>query len=211
MATNNTSLTRLASHLTASAGNALSLRQRSTELALRAESNILLLDISGSMAERIEGPTRRIDALWSIVQQMRASAIQFKTAVFSYDCVWSDAIICPQVQSSTNLAGALRFVASAKPQQITIVTDGEPDSAEEALYEASALRCKINVLYVGDPHATHAIEFCRQLAASAGGSYAESALTTEQLQLSAGADMKRLLLSASQSDQETSRKGVIQL
>jgi hypothetical protein len=210
MATNN-SLQRLSDHLAKSSGDSLSLRQRTTSLALRAESNILLLDISGSMDTRIEGSKRRIDCLWDIVQQMRASTIPFRTAVFSYGCEWNDAVIQPQTQSSTNLAGALDFIAQARPQQVTIVTDGEPDSIEEALEAAKRLECKINVLFVGDPYNKAAIEFCRALAQACNGSYAESALTSEQLQLEASASMQRLLLSANEADQQSARKGVIQL
>ena len=189
-----------------SQGNkSLSLRERVTSLATRGEDNILLLDISGSMGEDINSEETKIDALWSIVQRLRSQGLSFKTAVFSSYPEWSDAITKPHPSGGTALAEALEFVATVHPRQVTIVTDGQPNDAQAALEEASKLRCKINVLFIGSAREAYAQEFCRQLALANNGTYSATELTSEQLQLAAS-QTARLMLTTGETG-----KGTIQL
>src|SRR5712691_11716575 len=156
--------TALTTHLQNSqASRGLSLRDRSTALTLRAESNILLLDISGSMSECVNPREPKIDILWGMVQKLRAQNLLFRVAEFNTTCRWSDGILQPEPEGDTDLAGALDFISSASPQQVTVITDGYPNSASHALAAASRLGCKINVFYVGPQSDWIAQEFCREL------------------------------------------------
>lgn len=208
MSTDSTSA--LQRHLSNSnAQRSLSLRDRVTALALRADSNILLLDTSGSMSGDVTRGESKIEILWSIVQQLRAQAIPFRTAEFNNECNWSDGVAMPRPSGSTALASALEYVASVSPQQITLVTDGYPNNPEAALEVASLLQCKINVLYVGPSSDYRAIDFCQRLAAACGGSYAHNSLTSELLQLQAS-ESARLMLTAGQT-QSDNKPSVINL
>jgi secreted protein with Ig-like and vWFA domain len=206
MATDN-STNALVRHLQNTAGSkSLSLRERTKALATRGENNILLLDTSGSMCEEINPHESKIDALWSIVQGLRAQNVQFKVCEFNTFPSWSDGVIQPIPTGGTGLDIALDFIASARPAQVTIVTDGEPNDKDSALLAASRLACKINVLYIGPSENTRAQDFCRMLASANNGSYAANELKTEQLALAASSTARLMLTTG-----EGNHKPTIQL
>lgn len=211
--TNNNSLVALKNHLSASqgVGNSTSLIQRKQNMLAAREGNILLLDISGSMAEESSRGQRRIDTLWTLVQQMRSRNIPFRVAVFSTECEWSDAVECPIPLASTDLSYALSWLGSnSSPKKITLITDGLPNSEELALIEAAALGVPINVLYVGPDDTSYyslrAKNFCIQLAKASNGQYAANSLRDEMLQLEAQTSVRLMLTSG-----EATKKGPIQL
>jgi hypothetical protein len=202
-----TSVAKLQQHLTKqSAIHSTSLRERLALQKQSREGNILLLDISGSMGEPVEGNWTKIDALWQIVQDLRSQNIQFKTAEFNDDCRWSDSITKPTPSGGTWLSGALEFIGRVQPTQITIVTDGEPHDPDMALVKAAELvervSCKINVMYVG-PSNARAESFCTLLAHHSNGQYAKNSMTTEVLQLQASQTVRALIDESSQASKPT--------
>lgn len=134
----------------------------------QAQRVVLLCDVSGSMSSMADSPgERRIDALRGAVSAIRTRGIPFRQAVFSSDVMWSDVI--PEPTGGTNMAGAFRFCAAINPEHVIIVSDGEPDNQEAALAEAKALKCKIDVFYVGPSSDVRCKTFLESLATSTGG------------------------------------------
>jgi hypothetical protein len=207
--TQNNSLIALKNHLTASSGlSSTSLVQRKAQAAQQREGNILLLDISGSMADVLSNGQRRIDVLWTLVQKMRSQNIPFRTATFSTFAEWSDAVDCPQPYASTALAEALVWLnANASPVKVTLITDGLPDNAEAAIDAAKRLGVPINVLYVGPDDASYSSQvakgFCSALAAASNGSYAANSLNNEMLQLNAQSAVRLMLTSGEEGKNKT--------
>jgi len=199
MAESNNSLVALKHHLATSGVNGTSLALRKESLAKTKEENILLLDISGSMADVLQSGQRRVDILWNLVQQMRGKNIPFRICIFNESTEWCEPTECPQPYSSTNLGGALQFLANncSGLHQVTLITDGLPDNPDYALSEAQKLGCPINVLYVGpddqEYNSLYAKAFCANLALASQGKYASNSLNSEILQLTANNDLRLML------------------
>ena len=158
-----------------------SLKDKVLEAKREEESPaVLILDVSGSMAEHCEPGRRKIDALRGVVAGLRQQGLKFKQLVFSSQPQLSDHI--PEPDGSTALHLALDAAAGLKPRKIVLVTDGQPDSEPLALEAAKRLGVKIDVFYVG-PHNPHAEDFLRQLAKMAGGQYGQTNLATGAPQL----------------------------
>ena len=118
-----------------------------------------------------------------------------KIAVISFS---GDAQFCPAgipvyLGGMTNLAGALRFakVCDAAEMRFVVVSDGEPDSQEEALKVAATYQGRIDAVYVG-PEGGPGAAFLKRLAEAHGGQQATAtcatmlAATIERLALTAG-------------------------
>ena len=193
----------------AASQKSLSLRDRASSIREAGKSNILLLDTSSSMDTPTDGgwnpeALRRIDVLWNVVQRLRGDGISFRVCEFNNYAVWSDSVTRPVPQGGTEIADAFAFIASAMPKTVTVITDGEPawNSEDLAIANASALRCKINVVFVGDSTNERAIAFCKKLAEAGGGRYAHNDLSSESLQIEATATV-RLMIAAPASQKET--------
>lgn len=134
-----------------------------------AQRVVLVLDRSGSMASAADTPgERRIDALRGVVGNLRSKGIAFRQLVFDDSYMWSDVI--PEPGGGTNMGGALEFCAKIAPEHVIIVSDGQPDNQEYALRAAKALKCKVDVFYVGPSADTGSRAFLESLANSTGGS-----------------------------------------
>ncbi|MCG3145993.1 MAG: hypothetical protein HONDAALG_03772 [Gammaproteobacteria bacterium] len=85
------------------------------------------------------------------------------------------------------VAGALRFVKpfDVDGTRFLVVSDGEPDSAIDALAEAAKFAGRIDTIYVG-PESGEGREFLARLARGAGG---RSATATAGLHLAAAATL----------------------
>jgi hypothetical protein len=157
----------------------------------RRPCSVLLLDTSGSMGEG--SPKRRIDLLWAAVQAIRTPQSTWRTAVFNHQCRWASLEQVPFPQGTTDLTSALGMIKGAYPTVVTLVTDGEPDDDESALSAAVALECPVNILYVGDPEATHAIDFCRLVCERTKGTFATEVLTLQNVQMITNTMQKMLV------------------
>lgn len=135
---------------------------------------LLVLDVSGSMAEHCEPGRRKIDALREIVSSLKLKGLIFKQMVFSDHPVVTDQI--PNPGGNTALHLALDEAARLTPRKVVLVTDGIPDSESLALEAARRIRCQIDVFYVGPPN-PNAEEFLRKLASGTGGQYDQTDLS----------------------------------
>lgn len=192
------SLARMRNHIgTSDPSQALSLRER-TAIARQASGiKVLLLDTSYSMTHESAQGERRIDTLWSIVQDLRSQGLRFSVCEFNSDAQWSDSISKPRPTGGTDLAGALDFLTNSGKHlvSITLITDGQPDDGETALVAAALLKCKINVLYAGGSYNIEAKSFCRQLAEATGGKYAEADVSASEMLALEAATSAKLMLS----------------
>jgi hypothetical protein len=133
---------------------------------------LVMLDTSGSMAmpDCQNGQTRYDSATEQLIRLQRDQP--GKLGIIA----WSDfARFCPggiptTPCGGTDLAGVLRFVKPADGTSIKLIliSDGEPDSEDEALKTAGQFKSKISTIYVG-PESGYGREFLRKLAMATGG------------------------------------------
>jgi Mg-chelatase subunit ChlD len=174
------------------------LRQRVNPLLAQAQSkSILLLDTSSSMGYLVDGGMRRIDMLKNALANLNPGSFE-RTFAFNNDVREVNLETDPLLpQGGTELAAALRHVGQFAPQNLVLITDGEPNGMQlgiqQALQAAASLQAKINCIFVGDPSNYAAIEFCRQLAAQQGGQFASNPLEAKTIKMLP--DTIRLMLS----------------
>lgn len=134
---------------------------RREKRAIKArEGIVLLLDVSGSMAELVEGK-RKIDHLREALRQFA----DVKKVSFS-GRIWENEV--PEPQSNTDMAMGFRHLQSSLPRSVILVSDGLPDNPEGAIYEAKLLNVPINVLYIGTG-GDRGEAFMKRLARETGG------------------------------------------
>lgn len=141
------------------------------ETMLRVEA-VVLVDTSGSMNARdSRNGQRRYDVacqeLAGLQRQMPG-----KLAIVSFS---SYAAVCPTgtpdfLNGSTDLAGALTFAGMFDVDGIrfVVVSDGEPDSEQDALAAAAKIKGRIDTIYVG-PEDGRGREFLARLARASRG------------------------------------------
>jgi hypothetical protein len=132
----------------------------------RQEDTCLLLDVSGSMQNMLLTGEKKIDALKIIIRDF-PNVRQFS---FSDDCEERPPT---NAQGGTNMANAFNVVKEAGLRHCILVTDGLPDSRQNALRAATGLR--IDIIYVGPLPPP---QFLRDLALRAKG-----ALSVENLSI----------------------------
>jgi len=114
---------------------------------------VVIVDTSGSMGAR---DSRRGESRYHIACEELAKLqvnMPGKLAVIAFS---ERTVFCPSgvpefIAGGTNLAGALKFakIADIPPMRFIVISDGQPDSEEDALCEATAYQCKIDCVYVG--------------------------------------------------------------
>ena len=86
----------------------------------------------------------------------------------------------PDPSGSTDLAGALKFarLADLDGMQFFVISDGQPDSEQDAMAEAQQFKQKISCIYVG-PEGGRGELFLALLADASGGQFATAATAIE--------------------------------
>lgn len=180
----------------------------------------LLLDISGSMAQRISSenesynpeledglePTR-VDQMFKVVRDT-PECQGLTTFVFSTRCRLLE--VLPKegehfnTESSTNMGDAFMTVKAAGYYNAILVTDGCPDSEQSAI--AAAYGMKLGIIYIGNPPVP---PFLERLAKATDGTFEIADMrTTSQLQIA----IQHALPAPSEDPEEpTEKKGAIQL
>lgn len=122
---------------------------------------VILIDASGSMAERDAGgktePRTRMDVARAELKEIqRKHPGKAAIWVFSTKCEFCPGGVPPFLDEFTNLKGAVDtvrdfLVATKKP--LLIISDGEPDYPKEAHVRAvRSLPVKVSTIYVGPLH-----------------------------------------------------------
>ena len=121
-----------------------------------AEGIILLLDVSGSMKEKV-GERRKIDHLReAIVNHASLRKVSFSRSVV-------EGLPEHPEFGGTHLAHAFDYLLSSRPKTVILISDGLPDSREDAFSAAEKLGCPINIVYIG-PGEDEGEAFMKELA-----------------------------------------------
>lgn len=155
---------------------------------------IIIVDTSGSMKiTDSRGGRSRYTVACEELQKLQAS-LPGKLAVLSFS---DDVMFCPSgipydYSNMTDLAKALKFarVADVAGIRFIVISDGEPDSEDEALKVAKTFNARIDTIYVG-PENGEGREFLKRLAAASGGQGVTAAQVKEL-----AATVEKLLLTA---------------
>lgn len=157
---------------------------------------IILVDTSGSMSNQdSRSGQSRYDVACAELAKLQQS-MPGKLGVLSFS---SKTVFCPggkplYLGDQTDLAGALRFakIADVPGIRFVVISDGYPDSADEALSEARGYKNQIDTVYVGPESDNSGREFLAKLAGAHRGQSLvasranELAAVTQQVLLGTG-------------------------
>lgn len=149
----------------------------------RNSTSVVLLDISGSMAQFTNSEITRMEALKNALNTLSKDGISFRLFAFSDDVEEISVEHHLEPTEGTDLAKALRRMLQEPISVLTIITDGEPNSRKDALNEARKLTCPINVVFVGNENDRATIEFCKQLANQHNGQFAANYLGIDSMKM----------------------------
>lgn len=155
---------------------------------------VILVDTSGSMcACDSRGNRSRYEVACEELKNLQAS-LPGKLALISFS---DDCLFCPNgipfnYEGGTKLAQALKFakVADVTGIRFIVISDGQPDSEEEALKVARTFKAKIDTIYVG-PEGGDGQAFLKRLAKASGG----QGVTADRVK-ELSANVQRLLLTS---------------
>lgn len=157
------------------------------ETWLNAEM-VVLCDGSGSMYASAREGNSRFDVL-----QYELAGLQQnnpgKIAVVSFsspgEVEWQPHGRPRLYGNGTDIAGALRYALEMDGvAKIVLISDGEPDSAEEAFQVAKLFQFEIDTIYVGPPPPRdHGRDFLERLAKLTGGEHSNKFAAGENGQL----------------------------
>jgi Mg-chelatase subunit ChlD len=134
---------------------------------------VVLADVSSSMSTRDGGShekKKRIDLLREALSTIPSGVIIIE---FSDDAreVTRESLRLDEM-GGTALHKGIRAAVRHNPVRTVIISDGEPDSQEDAREAIEELTGIVDVVFCGDPKNTRAVEFLNSLAkAGAGGFY----------------------------------------
>jgi Mg-chelatase subunit ChlD len=138
-------------------------------VAARTRRSLLLVDVSGSMGERIQSGERKIDALRKVVATLQETT-RFPLAAFGTHTAGQVEVVdvVPEPQGGTPLDLAIDFANAQGATQLVVVTDGEPNDEQAAFSSARRFGGRIDVFYIGNAN-TRGSRFAAELAAMTGG------------------------------------------
>ena len=135
---------------------------------------VIICDVSGSMAtEDARGGKSRYEVALEELAKLQAR-MPGKLAIiaFSDRAFFMPGGQLPPIGSNTDLAAALRLakIADVGGMRFTIISDGMPDSEEEAMVIVRTFKNRIDTIFVGpEDDYEGGREFLTQLAQASGG------------------------------------------
>jgi len=150
----------------AETGNTARYRRR---FASAGTGQVIVADVSGSMADLAWGGKRKIEVL----REALAGAPPARLIAFSSSPseIASSAEL-PEPGGGTAMHRALDAASAIRPERTLVISDGQPDDEGLALASAERLSGAIDVLYIGPDGDYAAIAFMRALARAGAGRYA---------------------------------------
>lgn len=132
---------------------------------------IVIADVSPSMEVR-DGGSREGKTRFSLLKDaLRSLPSGIRIIAFS-DAAEETTVERIKIEGgSTALHKAIRLAASYSPVRTVIISDGEPDSEEEARKAVEGLTGIVDVVYCGDPKNEQASKFLESLAKAGAGGY----------------------------------------
>jgi Mg-chelatase subunit ChlD len=130
--------------------------------------SLLLVDCSGSMADRIQTGERKIDALRTVVTNLRTTHPVPVAAFGSRSGAVVIVETVPEPHGNTPLDKAIDFGAQAGATHLCVVTDGQPNSEALAFDAADRFGKPVDVFYIGNGH-DYGLKFAQELARRTGG------------------------------------------
>lgn len=151
---------------------------RAERIRNRPACNVVLADVSASMAEPAAG-RRKIDVLAEAMRTLPHSSrlVAFSNLVTPIP----DAAHMPQPSGSTALHLALDHCASIDATHILVISDGHPDSRTAALAAADRLNARIDVIYCGPDNDSDGMMFMQRLARGGGAAHHHTLSDAQQL------------------------------
>ena len=134
---------------------------------------VILCDASASMSQSTGSGKKRIEIMRECLLRVvstvtgQAAVILFgrtSKPLHSWESFDADRWT---VGCQTNLGGALRRAARMNPSHIVVITDGEPNSQQDAFDQAHSMLCRIDVYYCGRGD-SGTVQFCKDLAQFGG-------------------------------------------
>lgn len=140
--------------------------------------DVVIVDVSGSMnSPDSRGGRKRYDvALEELAELQRNLPGKIGIIAFSDFVQFVPGGIPPFLHGGTDLAKALRFakVADVSGMRFVLISDGLPDSEDEALAVARMYKNRIDTVHVGPEGDLSAREFLERLARTSGGVHVDS-------------------------------------
>jgi hypothetical protein len=142
-------------------------------VSAKTKRTILMCDVSSSMGIPCKDGKRRIDKLAGVVDRLRTTH-PVPMAAFgltrSYGMGGSVALVerLPEPQGLTPLDEAIDYGRMQEANHLIVVTDGIPDSQDDAFAAAARFGHPIDVFFIGDKGDAGA-RFCVELAKRTGG------------------------------------------
>ncbi len=106
---------------------------------------ILLLDVSGSMQQYVNGK-RKIDILRETITNFTG------VRMFAFSAYTEAVKYIPEPQEDTDLTRAFQHLKPLinKDTNLVLVSDGEPNNRESSLKEGESLGIPVNVVFIGN-------------------------------------------------------------
>lgn len=134
---------------------------------------VTIVDVSGSMGQHDskDGKSRYQTACDELSMIQRDRPGKVAVIAFSNNTVFCPGGIPMYEGGGTNLAHALRYakIADVPGMNIIVISDGEPDSKEQALAVARTYKNKISTVYCGPEDRSYGQKFLTELANITGG------------------------------------------
>jgi hypothetical protein len=141
-------------------------KRRVTRLHAEGRTKVLLLDCSSSMGGRVNGG-RKIDILRGAIAALTLDEWRIYAFNSRTDLILPTQI--PEPSGGTNLGEALRVISAEDTVETLVVSDGVPDSEDDALSAAALVQGVISTLFVGDDFDSSAKNFLRRLSRAGCG------------------------------------------
>jgi Mg-chelatase subunit ChlD len=137
---------------------------------------VAIVDTSGSMSmeDAPQGLSRYAVAVRELAALQQRNDGQVAVIAFSDEVQFVPGGVPPYMGAGTDLTKALAFarIADVPGMVFVVISDGMPNSAEEALAEAAKFTNVIHTIYVGPEYAAIGSDFLLRLSAASGGKHA---------------------------------------